>query len=479
MSISTILDIGSKALMAQKTAIDVTGQNISNVNTPGYSRQSVNLESSAGTIDPRFFTGNGVNVASVQRAQDNYLQTQILGESGFNGNQSALQSALATVEPLFNETANTGLSSSLQEFFTAWQDLSVNPQGTTERQAVLDKSQSVVDNFHRISTGLNDQLLQANNSLPSLTTGITTNLKQIADYNAQIKSIETGGGSANQLRDSRDLLLKSISQKVGISTQEQSDGTVTVTLGSSSGGPTLVSGVTSSILTTGGVTPNASSILLKSSSTDPGTDVTSLIAADTKSGTLGGTLQVRDQIIPGFLGSLDEAAYNLATEVNSVHSSGYGLTGGTGLNLFTPPASPTPPATYTSGYSSIMGVSITSTNDLAAASLPGATGNNVNALSLAALQTKAITVSGSQTTLPGLYNSLVGKVGVTVQNNTQAVSQSSSMLTQLDNLRESTLGVALDEELMKLLSYQKAYEGAAKLITTASDMIDTVLGMVR
>ena len=271
MSISTILDIGSKALMAQKTAIDVTGQNISNVNTPGYSRQSVNLESSAGTIDPRFFTGNGVNVASVQRAQDNYLQTQILGESGFNGNQSALQSALATVEPLFNETANTGLSSSLQEFFTAWQDLSVNPQGTTERQAVLDKSQSVVDNFHRISTGLNDQLLQANNSLPSLTTGITTNLKQIADYNAQIKSIETGGGSANQLRDSRDLLLKSISQKVGISTQEQSDGTVTVTLGSSSGGPTLVSGVTSSILTTGGVTPNASSILLKSSSTDPGT----------------------------------------------------------------------------------------------------------------------------------------------------------------------------------------------------------------
>ena len=479
MSIMGVLDIGSKALAAQKTAIEVTGENISNVNTPGYSRQTVVLETAPGSVDSRYPIGSGVNVAAVQRSHDTFLQTQIQAETSFNGKQTAVQDALAKVEPLFNETASTGIGASLQDYFTAWQDLSVNPQGTTERQAVLSKAQTVIDDFHRVNQSLKDQTQQANQSLTGLTVDISAKLKQVAGLNDQIRVLETGGGSASQLRDSRDQLLQGISQKVGISYREQSDGTMTVTLGSNSWGPTLVQGATASALTVNTSGSAAASIILKNTPADPGTDVTSLITADSKSGELGGTLQVRDQVLPGFSGKLDELAYNVATQVNTLHSTGYGLTGGTGVNFFTPPAPVTPPATYSSGYSGLIGLNITSTNDIAAATAAGTTGDNRNALALAGLKNKSITVAGVQTTLPGLYNSLVGEVGVAVQNSQQGVTQSTAMLKQLDNLRESVVGVALDEELTKLMSFQKAYEGAAKLITTGQAMIDTVLGMVR
>lgn len=473
MSVMGILNVASKALVAQKTAIDVTGQNIANVSTAGYSRQSVVLENSGGSVDYLNVTGDGVRIAAIQRSKDAFLQSQTLSETSTNGKQSTLQNAMAQVEPLFTDTTTTGLGTSLQNFYSSWQDLANNPQGSAERQAVLSNGQTVVDNFHQLSQSLNDQMTQANSSLATTTDTISTSLKQVADLNAQIKILESGGGSANQLRDSRDLLLKGLAKKVGISSQEQSDGTVTVTLGSSSGGPTLVSGTTASILGVDSSNPAASAIMLKGSAGDSGTDVTSLISADAKSGELGGALQVRDQTLPGFLGTLDSIASNLATQVNTLHSAGTGLTGSTGLDFFTTPAG-------SSGYSGLMALNITSPNDVAASGTPSTgTGDNTNALALAALKSGSITVAGSQTTVPGLYGALVGNVGLAVQNAAQGVTQSSTMLTQLDNLRESSVGVNMDEELSNLISFQKGYEGAAKLIVTGQEMIDTVLNMVK
>ncbi len=471
MSVMGILNLASKALGAQKTAIDVTGQNIANVSTVGYTRQSVILETSGGSVDYMHVTGDGVKVASIQRAKDAYLQAQTLGESSTNGKETALQDAMAKIEPFFNDTTTTGLGTSLQNFYNSWQDLANNPQGSAERQAVLNTAQTVVNNFNQLSQSLNDQSVATNTSLTATTNTISTSLKQVADLNAQIQILEIGGGSANQLRDSRDILLKGLAQKVGITSQEQLDGTMTVTLGSSPGGPTLVSGTTASLLGTDGGNPAA--IMLKANASDTGTDVTSIISADTRSGELGGALQVRDQAIPGFLATLDSMASNLATQVNSLHSSGTGLNGSTGVDFFTA-------ATVSSGYSGRIALSISSPNDVAASGTPSTgTGDNSNALALAALKNGVITVSGGQTTVSGLYGSLVGSVGLAVQNAQQGVTQSNTMLTQLDNLRESLLGVNMDEELSKLISFQKGYEGAAKLVVTGQEMIDTVLNMVR
>lgn len=484
MGILGILDMGSTALAAQKAAIEVTGENISNVNTPGYSRQTAILETAPVSPDQNPPVGNGVMVAAVQRSYDQYLQAQIIAEKGANGEQTTEQAALQRVQPLFGDLTADGLGKSIEDFFGAWQDLAMNPQGAAERQAVLAKAQAVADDFHRISSSLNQVRQDADQSLTALTSTINDTTKQIAALNAQIRSAVLTGGNANALADSRDQLIQQLAQKVGITTLAQSDGTVSVSLAR---GPQLVDGDRSATLSLqpDPANPGMSSIFVTQTGGGTGTDVTPLLAGtDGKAGELGGTLQVRDTLVNGFLASLDELATTLANQVNGAHAAGFGLNGSTGLDFFTPPPAPTPPATYAAGYSGNIAVTITSTDDIAAASADptqagSGSGNNVNALAIADLENKTLAMTGGSNTLTGYYGSLVGNVGLAVQTTNQDVTQSTALLTQLKNLRDSTSGVSLDEELTNLISYQKAFQGAAQLVTSGEQMMDTILNMVK
>jgi flagellar hook-associated protein 1 FlgK len=479
-----VMDIGRSSLLAQKAAIEVTGENISNVNTPGYSRQTAVLETVPVNPDQNPAVGDGVVVAAVQRTYDRFLQSQINTAISANGEQSAEQSALQRIEPLFSDLAGNGLGTSLQNFFSAWQDLAMNPQGAAERQSVLAKAQTLVDDFHQISSSLNAVKQDANQSLVGITSNINTTTGQIAALNSQIRTAQQSGANTNQLRDSRDLLIQNLSQKVGITCLEQSDGTVNVSL---SRGPQLVAGDKSATLSLRDDPSNSglSSVILNQPGGGTGMDITPLVSGtDGNSGELGGTLQVRDSLVNGYLANLDELAGALATQVNGVHAAGFGLNGGTGVNFFTPPAAPTPPATVTVGFSSAIALNVTSTDAIAAAAADptqpgGGTGNNVSALTIADLGSKTLSLTGGSSTLTDFYGSLVGKVGLSVQTSNQDVTQGTATLTQLNNFRDSTSGVSLDEELIALTKYQKAYEGAARLITTGQEMIDTVLGMIR
>jgi flagellar hook-associated protein 1 FlgK len=484
MSILGILEIGRTALTAQKAAIEVTGENIANVNTPGYSRQTAMLETAPFGTDQTPPVGSGVVMASVQRAYDRFLQLQINGQTSTNGEQSTEQTALQRVQSLFNDLSSEGLGSSLQSFFSAWQDLSMNPQGTAERQGVLSKAQTLIDNFHQISSSLNTVKQDANQSLGPLISDINNKTKQIAELNIRIREATQNNGSANALLDSRDKLIKDLAQKVGVTTLQQLDGTVSVSL---AGGPQLVDGDKSAVfsLQQDPANPGMSSVMLTLWGGGAATDVTSVAAGtDGKGGELGGALKVRDSLANGFLGNLDELAYALANKVNGLHSSGFDLNGTTGINFFSPQPAPVPPATYTTGFSSAISLNITSTDNIAAASsdptLAGnGSGNNVTSLNIADLKNLAIPLTGGSTTLTGYYNSLVGKVGTAVQTSDEKVAQNTAVLTQLNTLRESTSGVSLDEELTGLIKYQKAFQGAAQLISTGQQMMDTILTMVR
>jgi flagellar hook-associated protein 1 FlgK len=479
-----VLDIGKSALAAQRAAIDVTGQNISNVNTPGYSRQTAILETAPFNPDQYPAVGNGVVVAAVQRTYDRFLQSQINTATSSSGQQSATQTALQRIEPLFSDLSDTGLGTSIQNFFNSWQDLAMNPQGAAERQSVLAKAQTLVDDFHQIGSSLNTVKQEANQSLVALTSSINTLSGQIGDLNSQIRTVQQSGGNTNQLRDNRDLLIQNLSQKVGITFLEQSDGTVNVSL---TRGPQLVSGDKTAFLSLRDdpANPGFSSIILNQPGGGTGMDITSLVSGtDGNSGELGGTLQVRDSLVNSFQAHLDELATALANQVNSVHAAGFGLNGGTGVNFFSVPPAPIPPATFTSGYSNAIALNIASTDAIAAAdvdpaSAGGGSGNNVGALAIADLKSTTLFLTGGSNTLSGFYGSLLGKVGLAVQTSNQDVAQSTAMLNQLKNFRDSSSGVSLDEELIALTKYQKAYEGAARLISTGQEMIDTVLNMIR
>lgn len=477
MAIQSILDIAKSGITAQRLALEVTSENITNVNTPGYSRQTTIFKTSYVTEERGFPLGTGVNVAEIQRSYDDFLQSQLITEGSISGWSDTVLASMNRAEQLFNEFTADGLGKSIQEFFTAWQDLTANPQGQPERQAVLARAQQVVDNFHRINSYLTDIKNEANQSLEGITSDINDQLTQIASLNEQIKMIEIRGANANELRDQRELLVRQLSENVGITYLEDSDGSLNVSL--SLGQPLVIGNKYAQL----SLEPDAANNgFYKIMATSPGGNTTvdiSTIAGGrgNTQGEMGGTLQVRDSLVNGFMADLDELAASLATEVNSLHAAGYGLNSSTGLNFFTAPAT-------VAGYSGIAGISlaITKTADIAAADTDpatGGTGNNINSRAIASVYDKVLATSGGNMTMEAFYNSLVGKVGVAVQDAERTSSLSEGIMKQLDNLRESQSGVSLDEELANLIKYQKAYEGAAKLINVGTEMMDTILGLIR
>lgn len=479
MSVSDVLQIGVSALFAQKTAISVTGENIANVNTTGYSKQTVNLEPGRTNLMNGFPVGTGVQVDSISRVYDDFLQQQLVSANSAYSGYNTQQTAMQRVQQLFNEFSTSGLGADINSFFNAWQDLSDNPSGTAERQAVLAQAQAVAGDFHQMNSSLSLVQRDANQSLQGETSDINNKLKQIANLNDQISQLEFQGGTANELRDSRDQLLQDLAGKVAITTRNNSNGTVTVTLPQ---GATLVDGNKAATFSLQADPANSGfyGVMLTPPGASAPQDVTSILSGSgANQGEIGATLQVRDSLVKPFLDGLDKLASSLASAVNTQHALGVDLNGNPGINFFTAP-------TGSPGYSSLINLNpaITSGDQIAAAFIdpaqPGAgPGNNVNALKIADLANATNLISGVTTTLDGFYNSLVAKSGVAVQVAQQGVTQSQNSITQLGQMRDSAAGVSLDEELTNLMTYQKAYEGAAKLITTGTEMMDTVLGMIR
>jgi flagellar hook-associated protein 1 FlgK len=493
MGINAIFNTAASSLTAQRIALDVTGENIANVNTEGYSRQRVIMDTAAPTTHISGFPlGSGVNVTAVQRIYDDVLNKQINDGNSVLGNSEQRLSALKQLEPYFNELTGNALGDAMQGLTDAWQALSLNPAGLAERQAVLGRATILTDTFHQISNSIANVQTFADQSITAIATDITGKAREIASLNGQILTTEQASGNANELRDKRDLLIQQLSKQVGVTYAEQPNGSVTVKL---LGGQDLVNGINyASVYNNQAGPPVTNNTLLVTATGNPppantpasDTDVTASIGGSNNSlGELGGLLYTRDTAMPGYLGKLDELAYNLAQQTNAAHTTGWDLNSATGQNFFNPGTPTAPPASAATfaGYSGLISVAINDSNAIAAANTDpsiGGTGNNIIALKLKDLANATVTFSGGvQTSTASYYNALVSSVGVDVQSATNMSAQNTAFVKQLSTLRESNSGVSLDEELINLMKYQKAFQGASKVISTATEMMDTILGMIR
>jgi len=463
MSLNSIIQIGMSGVSAYQVATEVTGENIANVNTPGYSRQRVVLETAPQSSSNGFSLGTGVTVTGVQRYYDGLLQQQMATAQTTLGYDTTKSNVLQQIEPTFNEVSTNGLGAAISTFFGSWQDLSLNPTGTAERQAVLTSAQTLVDNFHAVSTALSDTVTAQNTSLVATTDSINATLKSIAQLNGQIKTTQMASGNANELKDQRDQLVQDLSKQIGITSTENSDGTTDIKF--ADGGAALVTGQQAGAFSLDQTNPNKYVVQLTAAgSAGPATTVTPT------QGVLGATLALRDTIIPGYQSQVDLLATTIASKVNTLQASGADLTGAAGIALFAPAT--------TSAATIAINPAITGTSQIAAAASGSAanSGDNSNALAMAALQNDTTTMAGS--TFSGSYNTLVSKVGLDVQSIKNTVSRDEAFSSQLSTLRESNSGVSLDEELTNLVTYQRSYQASSKIITTATAMMDTVLGLI-
>lgn len=291
-----VLQTGMRSLLAQQRGIEVTGHNIANVNTPGYSRQTVNLETTTPVLGSQGMIGTGVTAGESQRVYDRFVGVQIENEKEELGRWEAQKTALERVEMIFNESSDSGLSKTMGEFWNAWQDLVNNPSGNVERVALLGKSETLA--FELQNTYNNLSPLQDDLDISIAATVDEINLKaaEIANLNQKIIEAEGGGVHANDFRDARDLAVKDLSLMIDVTTYEESSGSINVSLRD---GSSLVNGSNTSTLST---MVNDSGYRDVVWASDPMVSINSTISG----GKLKGWIEVRDVIIPEYKENMED-----------------------------------------------------------------------------------------------------------------------------------------------------------------------------
>ncbi|CAB1059679.1 Flagellar hook-associated protein FlgK [Olavius sp. associated proteobacterium Delta 1] len=559
-----VLSIGSKALLTQQKGIYVTGNNIANVNTPGYTRQRLNMSSDVPVNTSVGPLGTGVTATGVERVYQRFLGVQINNETQTRGNWEAQKDMLGRVEMIFDESGGYGLNQVMSEFWNAWQDLSNNPSGPVERSVLIAKSQIMADSFSKNYQDLQTVRQDIDTMIEGSPAEINLLAENIARLNQKIIQMEAGGNTANDYRDQRDVQLIELSDWIDIDSFENSAGGVTVSVGS---GQPLVEGTDAYRLSTR-INASGNQNMTWVDADNNAVDITSSI----NGGKVKGWLDVRDLDIRNYMNRLDTLAQNLMAEVNTLHASGYGLDGSNGNDYFTGAASAsgvmdslltitaeeggagnlsvTVVAGGTAGAETVTTDPITGDIQIAiedgvstrtqiaaalqghsavasvVATIPGNTpwtlgagsdsvtlnggasalnmqvnpaivlderliaaagsfdsvpgdkpGDNGNSIAIANLKSARI-LNSNTASFDAYYESIIGDVGYEVQQAGAYYGHQSEMVHQLENYRESISGVSVDEEMVNLVKYQNAYQAAAKLITTADEMMQSVLNMI-
>jgi len=425
-----ILGIATGALGADEGAATITSNNIANVNTPGYSREQINLSENAPIQVGSFLVGDGVSLDQTTSIRDNLLQQRINQENQTAGQLTAFLGPLNQVQSIFNETSGSGLQTPLTAFFDSLSQLSDNPSSSSLREGVITAGQNLASAFQQDSSTLQSLQSNADLSVQQSVNQINTLTTQIAALNNQVSSLTAAGQDGGAIEDQRSLLVNQLSGLVDVSQTDAGNGNITLT---TSNGAALVVGGQSFALTTQ-INPSTTFHDVYSQ----GTDITSTITT----GSLGGEIQVRDQEIPTILNKLNTLAYGLATAVNTQSAAGFDANGNAGVNFFTAPAS-------VNGAASSIAVAITDPN-LVASSSDGSVGSNGNAQALANLQNQNI-VDGQ--TPANYYGALIYEIGNDVsQANTEQTSVG-LVQQQLQDQQGAISGVSLDEEATNLIRY--------------------------
>ena len=301
--------------------------------------------------------------------------------------------------------------------------------------------------------GLTTAQSAADQQVTQTVTSINSITQQIAQLNSQLSSTNTSETNGGTLEDQRDELVQQLSSLTGISITQSSDGEVITT---GNGTPLVMGGQSYSLQTTTG--SNGFQQVLDSN----GNNITS----DISGGTLGGAIQLRDTIIPGFQTSLDDLASQLAAKFNTAQEAGYDSTGSAGQAFFSVP-------TGTTGAAAGISVALTSGSQVAYSS-DGTSGSNGNVANLTSALTTALS---SGQTATAAYSSLVYQVGSASSNATAQSSALGTSLLQLTNQQSSVSGVDVDEETTNLIRYQTAYEAAARIVSTVQALNTVTLDM--
>jgi len=455
-SLFSLLGVARDGMQAQSSGVSVTGQNIANVNTPGYVRRGVLLSARPFGRD----SNGGVSVNGISRTFSRFAHGRVVEEHGRRGAASARASALSTTEAAIAPSSGT-ISDRVNSFFQSLDTLSGAPSDTSARLAVLQRAGALAQ---QVSTTASDLAAQRDglfDQARGVAGEVNERLARIATLNRSIAEATSLGDAGADLRDQRDQLVQEVGDRLGARAVEDASGQVTLF----SAGTVLVEGGNASSVSV--TLDPANNLRLQVQ--QPGGATTDATAAMTQ-GTLGGLREARDVDVPSVQAALDRFAFDLSTAVNTAHASGFGLDGVTGRNLFSAPAVAAGAARAMALNPALAGQPDRVGAAGAATDLPG--GNTV-ALQLAGLSSRAL--AGGTTPPAERFGAVASDLGVRLQAANAEEQLRDETVQQAETLRESASGVSLDEEMVNLSKFQRAFEASTRVLRVADELLDTLM----
>lgn len=432
----------SSGLEAARYGLNVVSQNMANANTAGYTRQVANQVSVDGGVGGIFSgpgTTGGTAISGTARQTDPVLDSRVRNEHARSALADTTATQLNSVETVFQEPTDDGLSGQLSDFWNSWGALANNPGSSAVRSVVVKEAATLAGTLNTMSGSFDDVVHSVSSDLGNDVAGVNVAAGQLAELNGQIAVATATGTNANGLLDQRDQLLDTLSKLAGATATLQPDGSATVTVG----GQQLVNGVTATTMSV--------------DSTSYALTVGGAVAS-VGSGSIGAKTTALTTTLPGYRSQLDAIANSLISTVNSIQAGGRDQAGNTGTAMFTG-----------SGAGGIA-VALTDPSLVAAASASssGATLDGSNALAAS----QSATAVGSP---DAQYAKLVGGVAASSAVAQQQSTTQDAVTAGVDSLKSSVSGVSLDEEAASMLQYQQAFNASSRVLTTIDSMLDTLI----
>lgn len=486
-----LFSIGRSSLRTSKKSLATTSHNIANANTEGYSRQTVTAETNTPVQVGKNIVGTGVNVKTIKRVHDKLIEKK-LGHSISNYNfDKSRANHLSNLEEIFNEINSEGMNKILNRFFNSFRELSNQPENEVVRTLVRDNANIVVSDFKRISNEITSVKERIDTQIGSIvvdSNGLATN---IAELNKEITRLENMGGETGDLRDQRDHAVRQLSEFFKVNTYEDEKGQYVVNI---VGAGSLVAGGATNLLKHGKIGGDEVGSYKSEARSEiffeQGGSKTPM-SEKILSGQLGALTRTRNDELTLLRSQLDEMAHGLVHITNAIHRRGYvnkklptdqngnvindpSLGKITGINFFKEPLNLKEASQFIDLSEDVKN----DLNNIATGLEPNSPGDNRIAIAISKVQHEKV-LSGSSKTFEETYLQAIGKIGLSTGKAKVNTEQSKGILAQAKSIKERISGVSIDEEATNMVKYQQAYEASAKMIRTADEMFDSVLGMIR
>ncbi len=464
------LNIALSGLEAQQAVISVTGQNVANANTPGYSEQVANLVANPPYSPPALHQNNGpgqfgmgVTVGSITRQTSQFLNLQAWNNNASLSADTQTAQTLGQVQSLVNEPSSTGLNSAMDAFWSAWANLANDPSSGAASAQVVSAGQALTSQFHNLASGLSSTQTDLNQAVAQQASQVNQIAGQIAGLNGQIAADTAAGQNPNDLEDQRDQLVSQLSNLIPVAVTWQQNGSVTV----SSGTVAFVDGTHTLTLT---ATPDPTNNNFYALTWGPGG-----VPADfAGGGQLGATLTLRDQTIPGYLTQLNGLAAGIASQVNALQTAGTDAAGAAGQAFFEPSTGSATAADIAVNPAVVSNPSLVATG----ANPSGGPGDGTTAQAVSDLQNKTF-LAGSTQTPSDFYAAFVGGLGADAQAAQSGQTNAQALQQSISQQQQQVSGVSLDQEMTTMVEAQNAYGAAATLTTTINTMLGDLITMMQ